>query len=171
MNDEVKLFEDEVVRRLVEVFDAGSEQSGPTGLSGAPAGWDLVFEDLAGEAGAKRLAGEDCASPMGVAMLQRIMVGIGATRDAIGISRYGRRLRPRDGRDHLLDYLQEKLDGLVYLRCEVWDAEHPEDGVVDHHRVDVLRTLYDAELTTLAVAVTQWAGQAIESMRAPAILA
>lgn len=152
------------------MFDARTDQPRPTG-SEAPAGWDLVFDDLSGEAGAKRITGGDCASPMGVAMMQRIIVGIGATRDAVGIERYGRRLRPRDGRDHLIDYLQEKLDGVVYLRCEIWDAENPEDGIVDRHRVDVLTTLYDAELTTLAVAVTQWAGQMIELelLRSPAI--
>lgn len=150
------------------MFDAGSEQPDPL-PSDAPAGWDLVFADLAGEAGAKRLAGEDSASPMGVAMLQRLILGFAATRDALGLQRYSVRLRPWSGRDPLLDYLQEKLDGIAYLRCEMWQAEHPKDGIVDPHRVEVYRVLYDAELTTLAVAVTHWAGQAIESMRTPSI--
>jgi len=40
-------------------------------------------------------------------------------RDASGKAKYGRRLRARDGRDHLIDAYQEALDLAVYLRQEI----------------------------------------------------
>lgn len=40
-------------------------------------------------------------------------------RDAMGERKYGRRLRARDGRDHLVDAYQEALDLAVYLRQEI----------------------------------------------------
>lgn len=42
-------------------------------------------------------------------------------RDAIGVERYGTRLKPDNGRDALVDAYQEQLDGLKYARQALWE--------------------------------------------------
>lgn len=168
-SDDKMLAFDEVLARLVQHFEAGEVQPPPL-PSRVVAGWDLVIDDLSGLAGEARITGGDVdRTPLGAAMQQRIMLALCASRDGFGRRKYGKRLRPRDGRDHLLDYLQERLDGLAYLRCEIWEAENPEEGPVDPRRVEILRTIYDADIVTFAVAVIHWAGVTIESFMTPTI--
>jgi hypothetical protein len=44
-------------------------------------------------------------------------------RDALGLSRYGTRLQPHNGRDGLRDAFEEALDMVAYLRQEIEERE------------------------------------------------
>jgi hypothetical protein len=44
-------------------------------------------------------------------------------RDALGLSRYGTRLQPHNGRDALRDAYEEALDMVAYLRQEIEERE------------------------------------------------
>ena len=44
-------------------------------------------------------------------------------RDVLGRERYGTRLQPDNGRDHLVDAYQELLDAAVYLRAEIYKRD------------------------------------------------
>jgi hypothetical protein len=46
-----------------------------------------------------------------------------ADRDQFGVSKYGQRLTPGDGRDSLIDAYQEALDLLVYLRKALYERD------------------------------------------------
>ena len=52
-------------------------------------------------------------------------------RDAVGVERYGRRLRAGDGRNHLVDAYQEALDLAVYLRQEIEERNDLATGLRD----------------------------------------
>jgi hypothetical protein len=75
--------------------------------------WDLVIDDL--EARQDRL---DTPSPTLAAVIDG-----GRLRSLIGQQRYGVPLHPHNGRDSLIDALEELLDAAVYLRNEA--IEHP----------------------------------------------
>lgn len=81
-----------------------TERQPDPGPSSAPAGWDLVIADIEADGLAKR--------PLYKGLIDDI-----CERDAAGEKRYGVRLRPGDGRDHLVDAYQEVLDSVVYSRC------------------------------------------------------
>jgi hypothetical protein len=44
-------------------------------------------------------------------------------RDSLGLSRYGTRLQPHNGRDGLRDAFEEALDMVAYLRQEIEERE------------------------------------------------
>jgi len=44
-------------------------------------------------------------------------------RDRLGQERYGKRLRPFNGRDQLRDAYEESLDKVVYLRAAVYEVD------------------------------------------------
>jgi hypothetical protein len=44
-------------------------------------------------------------------------------RDALGLSRYGTRLQPHNGRDGLTDLYHELLDGAVYARALIYERD------------------------------------------------
>jgi hypothetical protein len=46
-----------------------------------------------------------------------------AARDKLGQRRYGRRLRPHNGRDTLRDAYEEALDLAVYLRTVIYERD------------------------------------------------
>ena len=95
-------------------MNANEDQPMPvvvTEASGA-AVWDLVLAD-----------------PRVPEWLRSIIV----ERDALGVSRYGQRLRVHNGRDALLDAFQEALDLWVYLKqCEMRALEVATDGSAAH---------------------------------------
>lgn len=74
------------------------------------------------------------------------VAGLGRERDALGRKRYGTALQTFNGRDSLVDALQEGLDLLVYLRQYL--EENPEVQVV-HGLKDVYGILLH-EVETLA---------------------
>lgn len=160
---------DDVLNVLVRDFESGQVQP-PPGPSNVVGGWDLVIADLSGLAGAHRITGGSPGrTPMGAAMQQRLMLALCAARNDFGVRKYGTKLRPRNGRDFMSDYLQERLDGLAYLRCKIWEAENPEEGPVDPRGVEILKTIYDTDIVTFAVAVLHWAGEVIEQIQTPTI--
>lgn len=48
-------------------------------------------------------------------------------RKAAGLREYGTPLQPRNGRDALLDLLEELLDGAQYLEQAIWERDHPAE--------------------------------------------
>ena len=44
-------------------------------------------------------------------------------RDAMGCARYGTRLQPFNGRDQLVDAMQEAMDLVVYLRAAIYERD------------------------------------------------
>ena len=154
---------DALVRALVERFQLLQEQPAPR-QTDAPAAWDLVRDDLSGEAGLTRLFGDDEGGRGARTTIQQIVLGFAGCRDRLGLDRYRMRLQARNGRDAVADYLLERLDSLVYLRCEIWNQENPENGVRDDGRVEALRGLYAADLVTIGPAVMLWACTVVEDL-------
>ena len=79
-----------------------------------PAVWDLVLEDV------KSCYGD---FPINNKVLQDIK-----ERDKIGQERYNTRLQPFNGRNALIDALQEFYDAAVYLRQCIYEQEKNESG-------------------------------------------
>lgn len=96
---EAKNLADETMSRCYRVV---ADQPPPQ-PSEHPAAWDLLIADLQRWRYSGRLLAE-CRE-----------------RDRIGTERYGTRLRPHDGRDSVVDALQEVLDAMVYLRKAVYE--------------------------------------------------
>ena len=47
-------------------------------------------------------------------------------RKAHGLAEYGTPLQPRNGRNALVDLMEELLDGAQYLEQLIWEQDHPE---------------------------------------------
>lgn len=139
------------VTPILRAFSDSQEQPAPR-PSTAPAMWDLVRSDITEWV---ETDGADMPGPPEVAA--RILRGLAMIRDQLGTRRYGTRLHADNGRDMLADHLQERLDGLAYLRGAIYDLEHvyPErdpDGLL---AVD-LRAVYRYDLNALASTVRVW---------------
>lgn len=141
----------------IERFRARQVQPDPLPSNG-PAAWDLVREDLAGSDGARLLFGDvEDVPPSLVHAVQATALGMSGARDQFGIRKYrGVRLRAGNGRDAFADYMQERMDGLAYLRLAI------EDAAGDPGMADALRSLYEAEISVSAVAIGIWLGVAAE---------
>lgn len=111
------------------------EEQAPPEDSEGPAVWDLVIEDVRALDGATlRVAHENA----------RAAVVVDAeNRDSVGLARYGKRLRPFNGRDALVDAYQEALDKAVYLRQAIEEQESRAHGA------GVLRSIYEDELRSI----------------------
>lgn len=155
-----------IIARLVMEFEAAAEQPVPL-PSTAPAIWDLVLADINGETGTKLFSDTIEFPPFGPTGLRDLVSALGASRDRIGIRRYHRRLQGRNGRDFIIDNLQERLDGLVYLRGAIWETENPPPGAVscDRRVVDLLQALYVADLSTLGLMTAYWASAVLERIQ------
>lgn len=71
----------------------------------------------------------------------KTVVGDMEERHELGIKRYGTPLQAGNGRNHLVDCYQEKLDGVAYLQA--WFDEHGHDlldmpDVVPEHVTDLI---------------------------------
>ncbi len=120
------------------------DQPPPKQTQDGPAAWDLVRErfDLL-------RTGERLGHTSPCHRLDVIDVQMGQ-RDALGLERYGTRLRPHNGRDNLVDAQQEALDLCAYLANEILETK-PPDGEVDV-RHDQVRVALDRALK-LVVAI------------------
>lgn len=58
-----------------------------------------------------------------------------------GIKEYGVPLRPFNGRKPLLDAYQEAIDQVMYLRQEIYERDHPEDGPTAGTRSPVIAAI------------------------------
>lgn len=76
----------------------------PTAGEG-PAIWDLVIADLENKGAS------------------RALVQVARDRDAMGTKKYGTQLHAWDGRNSLIDGLQELLDAAVYLRKALQEGQ------------------------------------------------
>jgi hypothetical protein len=71
-------------------------------------------------------------------------------RKALGERRYGSALQPRNGRDNLVDALQEAADLAAYLQNEVWQREnHPT--IVTLCGSTRFRAMFDVEMKRLTL--------------------
>lgn len=88
--------------------------------TGSPAVWPMVIADVEDGLG-------DCSADV----LPLVLADM-RERDAFGRARYGVPLRADDGRDHLIDALQETYDCAVYMRAAlqraITEGRHP--GVI-----------------------------------------
>ena len=50
-------------------------------------------------------------------------------RKNFGLEKYGTELQPYNGRNNLEDALDEVIDGLVYLMCQMYEDIYDENGV------------------------------------------
>lgn len=78
-----------------------------------PATWDLVLEDL------KDVTFENTSQEEA---FQRFLDNIKA-RDAFGLSKYGTRLQPFNGRSATRDAYEEAFDGIAYSRTKLFELE------------------------------------------------
>lgn len=98
--------------------------------------WDMVIEDVASQVSKlkEELDGIECAesgqAQTGKLETARRQIEIlnqtindMRQRDNIGLSRYGCRLRPHNGRDALIDAYQESLDLAVYLKQQIMERQ------------------------------------------------
>lgn len=147
-----------VIEALVEKFRRQQVQPAPVDRPEMPVAWDLVIADLTPES----LFGTPIVDGRATEVFLGVARGAARCRDELGRERYTVPLRPLNGRDPLADYLQEKLDGVVYLRSDIFRMELlGEDGGL----LAVLRDLYSAELATLAAGLSAWASVALEDLR------
>lgn len=100
-------------------------------LSDQPASWDLVIADMGRRERHRLILADGSEVDVGLAAVADMR-----ERDATGEAKYGTRLRPGNGRDHLVDGYQEALDLAVYLRTSLAERH---DGAVG--------ALYDEALT------------------------
>lgn len=153
------LWDPKSIAAAVDAFRQSQDQPAPV-ENDAPAAWDLVVSDLAGEAGVRLLFGSDDVT-FSMAPIRDLVAGMAMCRDGLGESRYGTRLQPDNGRDAFADYLQERLDGVVYLRSELWSAVQRGDPMW----AKVVQDLYGAEMATLGAAATAYMARCEEARR------
>lgn len=72
----------------------------------------------------------------------RVVEALLADRVELGLGRYGHRLRTENGRNQFVEYLEERLDAVMYLTCE--QVAHPSDEDVAALLEDEIRLLYRA---------------------------
>lgn len=72
-------------------------------------------------------------------------------RDQIGLTKYGTRLQPFNGRDSLIDAYQEALDLVVYLRQAIYEREVEEllDRRDVKSQLDILNEDFEKELDSI----------------------
>lgn len=146
----------------IERFRARQVQPAPV-VSDRPAAWDLVRADLSGSAGVNLLFGdvEDGDVPVPPSLVHAVQataLGMSGARDEFGLRKYGTRLQPGNGRDAFADYMQERMDGLVYLRIAI------EDAAGDIGQREALQSLYESEISVSAVAIGIWLGMVAEGL-------
>lgn len=129
------------------VVPAIADQPTPIHQPARVAVWDLVIDDY-------RRLGETGKLDTDVET-DRIILADMKERDRIGRERYGTPLTTGNGRDHLVDAYQERLDLIVYLRA--WLEENkvdedapmtPESNRLRSNRFHI-RTLYQGALNDL----------------------
>lgn len=85
--------------------------------------WELVVADFEGRYEAIGVgAGADPVSSYNRKILDAVVADMVA-RDLVGRARYGTPLTAGNGRDHLVDAYQEKLDETVYLRNAIEEGD------------------------------------------------
>lgn len=87
------------------------DQPPPQASNHRPA-WERVIEFVS-----TKVAQNPNADPICVVVLKDMQ-----ERHDLGVKRYGKPLQAGNGRNHLVDAYQEKLDGIVYLQA--WFDEH-----------------------------------------------
>lgn len=107
---------DAVERALSHLVES---QPKPTANEHSREVWPLVIDDL--RRGRYRIAGYSFGSVRSVDAL----ADLGEARDRFGRSKYGVALSTENGRNPLVDALQEYLDAVVYTRQAFEDASDP----------------------------------------------
>lgn len=121
--------------------DQGLNKPQPTPIANDnPAVWDLVITDILQK------------GPFDSATLD--VANMGGARDRFGLEKYGTRLQPENGRDSLVDALQERMDCLVYERQAIWEAEKfhsgkPTRGVIEEETGYLISPVDPVDLQTL----------------------
>lgn len=129
------------LEHVVDLFVARQVQP-PPAPSSAPPVWDLVRADIGfGPADGWAAASE----------------AVARARDELGLARYATRLQPLNGRDMLADHLQERLDGLAYLRATIYELETGARGPLGSLALYTLRPVYAADLRTFRQVFQVWA--------------
>jgi len=97
---------------------AARHEPAPVTTSDSVAVLDLVMNDI--RAGKINLAA-DC--------LAGVLTDL-ENRSKEGVKKYGTQLRTNNGRDSLMDFYQEILDAIVYIRQ--FNAEYPDESFSQH---------------------------------------
>lgn len=97
---------------------SATEQPNPS-HNDKPAMWELVIEDT------KNSFPDDA--------VRAAIVKDMTDRDTWGRTKYGTPLQPYNGRDALVDFYQELLDGVVYSAQYSWELAHSNDVLSDAH--------------------------------------
>jgi len=100
------------------------DQPTPT-KNNRPAVWDMVIDEI--------------KDSYGWHVAQTLVIKDMEDRDMVGLSRYGTKLQPFNGRNALIDALQEFYDGAVYLKQQIYELRETNPH---SHNLIVLETVY-----------------------------
>jgi hypothetical protein len=98
-----------------------------------PACWDLVLGDI---------EKADLKSPSQAAV-HALFIQDCHKRDSTGHKKYGVRLQPFNGRNAMQDAYEEMIDGIVYVRGEIYEQKTKVGLIITQESEFVLKGLYE----------------------------